>query len=580
MLGKRNPQRGLFEADNVSLEWVGRETLYGWLASQRGRVFRDEDFAALYCSNNGRPSVPPSLLATATVLQWYDDVSDEEARDSAKYDDRWRVALGLEPGVQPFAKSTLQLFRAQLVVHDKQAIFDRVLELAGEQGLLKRGQPLTVAQDTTPILGRGAVKDTINLLGDAIVGVLRELARQATQEVVALAGRHHLERYVTGSSLKGEANVDWTDAAQRQQFLRQVVADADRALELVRQRRAELAALESLGALAARQAAEDDRALANAATLLSQVLAQDIERSATGASMRRGVSRDRMPSVHDPEVRHGRKSKRKRFDGHKAAIVVDTDSQLIVAVEVHAGNTPDQQDALALVEQAEANSGCPVTETIGDCAYGAGETRQAFADAGRTLVASVPAMTNGGRLPKTDFQIDVQAGTCVCPAQQESTTLVRYRKGGGHFAFAASVCGPCPLRPRCVRGAGGRTVQLHPQEALVQRARALQASPPFRDYRRRRQAAEHAIARLVQRGLRQARYRGIPKTRFQALLAAAVANLTLIAGLGGRFSPLWLALTQAVRAFWAAQVGPGLDRYSWPAAITRLVLSLPAASPA
>ena len=542
MLGKRSPQRGLFEADHLYLDWVGRKTFYGWLAGQRGELFRDEDFAGLYCPNNGRPSVPPSLLATALLLQWYEDVSDEEARDSAKYDDRWKVALGLEQGVQPFAKSTLQLFRAQLLVHDQAAIFQRVLDLAGGHGLLKRGQPLKVAQDTTPILGRGAVRDTVNLLGDAIVLVLRELARQAEEEVEALASREGLERYVTGSSLKGEADIDWTDAEQRARFLQTVVADADRVLELVRQRRGELEA-----------GSAEDQAVAEAAGLLSQVLAQDIERRERGPAIRRGVSRDRMPSVHDPEVRHGRKSKHKRFDGHKAAIVVDTDSQLILAVDVHAGNSPDHEDALALVEQAEANSGCPLEETIGDCAYGAGPTRQEFADAGRTLVASVPATTNQGRFPKTDFQIDVEAGTCTCPAQQVSTKLTRSRKGGGHFVFAASVCAPCPLRPQCLRGKGGRTVQLHPQEALLQQARALQASPLFRDYRRRRQVVEHAIARLVQRGIRQARYRGIPKTLFQALMAAAVVNLTLIAGFAGALWSLWLGLFMPVGVFWALQ---------------------------
>jgi hypothetical protein len=238
-------------------------------------------------------------------------------------------------------------------------------------------------------------------------------------------------------------------------------------------------------------------------------------------------------------VRHGRKSKRKRFDGYKGAIVVDTDSQIIVAVDVHPGNVPDQDGALALVEQAEANSGCVVQETIGDCAYGAGVTRQDFADANRTLVASVPTTTNRGCFPKTDFQIDIEGGSCVCPAKQVSTRLVRYRKGGGHFEFAASVCAPCPLRAQCVRGKGGRTVQLHPQEALLQQARALQASPPFREYRRRRQVVEHAIARLVQRGIRQARYRGLPKTLFQALMSAAVVNLALIVGLSRPLWPLW-----------------------------------------
>src|SRR5205809_398018 len=117
MLGKRSPQRGLFEADHLYSEWVGRKTFYGFLGEQRGRLFLDEDFAKLYCLNNGRPSVPPSLLATALLLQWYDDAPDDEARDRAKYDLRWKVALGVEVEQQPYAKSTLQVFRAQLIVH-------------------------------------------------------------------------------------------------------------------------------------------------------------------------------------------------------------------------------------------------------------------------------------------------------------------------------------------------------------------------------------------------------------------------------------------------------------------------------
>ncbi len=541
MLGKRNPQRGFFEADHLYGEWVGRKTFYGFLAERRGQLFDDQQFAALYCLNNGRPSVPPSLLATALLLQWYDDVPDDEARDRAKYDLRWKVALGVEVEVQPYAKVTLQVFRAQLIVKQlTDTIFKDVLDLATTRGVLKQGQSLTVAEDTTPILGRGAVKDAFNLLGDGIVLILRELAKQADEALETVAGREGLERYVTGSSLKGEADIDWTDAGQRAAFLRQVVADADRLLEIVRVRRGAVSADSS-----------EDQALAEAAGLLSQVLVQDIERTETGPAIRRGVSKDRMPSVHDPEMRHGRKSKAKRFDGHKAALVVDTDSQLILAADVLPGNAADQEGALALVEQAEANTGCVVEETIGDCAYGAGPTRQEFIDAGRTLIASVPASTNQGYYPKTAFQIDPEAGTCVCPANQVSATVHHFKNGGGQFVFAAGVCAGCPLRSQCVRGRGGRTVQLHPQEALLQQARALQHSPPFRGYQRRRQAVEHTIARLVQRGLRQARYRGRPKTRFQLLMAAAVVNLTLLAGLHGVFSPLLFALGAALLAFYA-----------------------------
>ena len=74
-----------------------------------------------------------------------------------------------------------------------------------------------------------------------------------------------------------------------------------------------------------------------AAELLGQLLLQDVERTDDGVSLRDGVSRDRMMSVHNPEMRHGQKSSRRRFDGHKAAIVVDTDTQLVTAVEVLPG---------------------------------------------------------------------------------------------------------------------------------------------------------------------------------------------------------------------------------------------------
>ncbi len=108
MLGKRSPQRGMFEADQVYLDFVGPDTFYGFLARNRHELFKDEDFAMLYCPNNGRTSVPPSLLAVALLLQAHDRVPDAEAKARADYDLRWKVALGIDIDERPFAKSTLQ----------------------------------------------------------------------------------------------------------------------------------------------------------------------------------------------------------------------------------------------------------------------------------------------------------------------------------------------------------------------------------------------------------------------------------------------------------------------------------------
>ena len=544
MLGKRSDQKGLWEADRLYLDYVGKDTFYGLLASLRGQLFSDDDFAEIYGPDNGRDSVPPSLLATALLLQTYDKVSDAEAKARADFDIRWKVALGIEIEDRPFAKSTLQMFRAQLILHDKvREVFEGSLRLARQSGYLKK-RGMRVALDTTYILGRGAVKDTYNLLADGIVKLLRVLAAVANIAVGEWAEGQGYERYF-GSSIKGEAAIDWSDRKARAALLGEIVADADRLLALARQAWVELP--EDSG---------QRQSIVAGAELLGQLLLQDIERKSgdgdvdadadadaadDGVSIRDGVSKDRMPSVHDPELRHGHKSSRRRFNGHKAAIVVDTDSQLITAVDVLPGNAPDNLGALELVEQSEASTGAPVDEAMGDAAYGDGGTRQAFADAGRRLVAKVPGRPDRKHFPKNDFHLDLAAGSCTCPAGQVTHAIVPAGKRTDRtgrvyrlqaFQFDGAVCGVCPLRSQCIAAQGrqGRRVLIHPQEALLQQARALQQSADYDEYRVRRVVVEHRLARLVQLGIRQARYFGRVKTTFQLYLAATVANLTLVAG--------------------------------------------------
>ena len=451
---------------------------------------------------------------------------------------------------RPFAKSTLQLFRARLILHKKaRDVFERSLRFARETGYLK-GRRMKLALDTTYILGRGAVKDTYNLLADGIVKLMRVLSELEGSDLAEWAAANGYQRYV-GSSVKGEACIDWNDRNARSALLREIVSDGDRLLELSRRAQGLLEEDSSMR-----------QRIAPASELLGQLLLQDVERTEDGACLKEGVSRDRMVSVHDPEMCHGHKSSSRRFDGHKASVAVDTDSQVITAVDVLPGNASDNVGALEMVERSEESTISVVEETIGDVAYGDGGTRQSFADAGRTLIAKLPRCPDSKRFPKEDFEIDLESGTCTCPAGHTTWKLYRMgtrtdRTGRTHqlraFWFDAAVCGGCPLRERCVGSArgSGRTVRLHPQEALLHRARALQRSEGYSDYRQRRVVVEHRLARLVQLGMRQARCFGRAKTLFQLLMAATVANLTLVAGrvgmmgeavIGSRFSNFSLTL--------------------------------------
>lgn len=558
MLGQRSPQTSIFEGDQLYLEHVGARTFYGHLARERHNLFRDEDFAALYHASHGRPSVPPSTLCVALVLQTFDRCSDAEARDRAAYDQRWKVALGTGDTEKPFTKSTLQLFRAQLLCHDQLRLpFERSLEVARRSGYLKSHGKLRAAVDTTNILGRGAVRDTYNLIADGIVSVMRILARASGKTLEHWASEHDLSAYLA-SSIKAEADLDWGNTAEKEAFLGVLVTDARRVLELAGKMRANLAT-----------DSPADKRLMKATEVLSQVLLQDVESAGDGngraKKIRQGTSAERIVSVHDPEMRHGRKSSSTRFDGHKLALVTDVETQLVTAVGVMAGGAKDQEGSLELVQQSEANTGLGTEVVLGDTAYGSGENRERFAEAGIPLLAKVARLNNGEFFSKDQFEIDTEKMTCRCPAGQVTQRLVR---GGVHtrrdgertklqaFQFSPSVCVSCPLRSDCFKpGPKGRMVRLHPQEAMIQAAREWQRSPAFDDFRKQRQVVEHRIARMVQLGTRQARYFGRHKTLFQVLMAATVANLTLVlsrtGGLGTPTGPLG-TLHQAVRALLSA----------------------------
>jgi hypothetical protein len=270
-----------------------------------------------------------------------------------------------------------------------------------------------------------------------------------------------------------------------------------------------------------------------AAQLLQDLLEQDVVETSgpdgpPTPSLREGTTPGRKPSATDEEQRHGRKSKSHRFTGHKASVAVDLDSQLIVGGEVLAGDAPDDTALLAQVQAVERATGLDVAVTVGDCAYGSGARRAEFAAAQRLLVAKVGQDSpNHGRFTKRHFVVlwgETEATSVRCPAGQTTTHYTREKERGQVFKFGKR-CDGCPLREQCTSPTAGRTLRVHPQEPLLQAARAFQQTPAGRELLRERVAVEHALARLAGLGIGQARYRGREKTRFQLLLAATVANL-------------------------------------------------------
>jgi hypothetical protein len=448
------------------------------------------------------------------VLQSREDVSDQEAIDRTAYDIRWKVALGVELEEKLCAKSTLQLFRANLLLNERfLGLFEASVGACRKAGLGKANK-LEVAIDSTPVFGRGAVKDTYNLVSDAIRKVVEDACRLKGWDQETVVGQQGLGRYF-GSSFKGESELNWSEESERRALLAQLVADARVSLELARK-----------GLLGYAKDAAKTRDLRESRALLARILAQDIEEAPEdegGPRIRQGTAKDRIVSTHDPEMRHGHKSHSKGFDGYKASLVVDTEDGVILSTHVRQGNVADRDGAADLIESARRASKAKIERVLGDTAYGDMGTRAAIE------AKAPPLQSRGGTFKRDRFRVNEARGEAHCPAGKRS----RYRtrtKDGWNYIFSRNDCNHCALRAQCTTSrVRARTITVTETSKALDKLRRHQMTKAFRRRYRKRVAVEHAIGRLRKLGIRQARYFGTKKTALQVALAAMAANLGLLA---------------------------------------------------
>jgi hypothetical protein len=226
-------------------------------------------------------------------------------------------------------------------------------------------------------------------------------------------------------------------------------------------------------------------------------------------------------------MRHGRKSKSKRFDGYKQHVSTHVDTELILACALTPANRPEDEAAPALAEDM-ARMGLAPDELLIDRAYVHSALTDLVQQRGGTVVCKPWAGNNGrtGLFGKKDFEINVRDGTVTCPAGQ-----VEEFEPGQEVKFDPEVCGACALRTKCTKSEAGRgrTVMMGEDEALQKKLRKLQASPAGREKLRERVGVEHGLAHIANRQGPRARYRGLRKNVFDLRRLAAIQNLEVIA---------------------------------------------------
>ena len=422
-------------------------------------------------------------------------------------------ACGLPLDHEGFHPSTLTYWRRRLAASGKpNRIFDAVRAVVTQTGVL-RGKTRR-ALDSVVLDDAVATQDTVTQL----IAAIRRVRRVVPGATALVAARCHAHDYDD----PGKPAIAWDDKQARDTLVSALVGDA----------------MVLVGAFAD---AELDATAEQAVALLALVAGQDVEpaEGSDGTDGRwriaRRVAENRVISTVDTEARHVHKTVHHRQDGFKGHVVVEPDTGLFTAGRLAQASGPDKHEAVigvGLLDEETASDGGGGWEVLGDTAYGTGQARAELAWRGHTAVIKPmplrPAVAGGFTLD--DFTIDETAGTATCP------NGVTRRITATRAVIFGKACQDCPLRARCTSGKSGRTLHLHPQDALLRQARRDWTTNEalHQTYRRHRPMVERSIAWLIgpKGRCRKLRYRGVTSNDLWLHTRMAALNLRRLLTLG------------------------------------------------
>jgi hypothetical protein len=471
------PPVELSEQEEQIVKRSRKAKLFVFLRQHRHELFDEafqQELARLYGkAERGQPPVAPAMLALALILEAYTGVSDDEVIEATVMDRRWQLVLDcLDTEHAPFSKGTLVAFRQRLIeAQMDRRLIERTIEIANQSQAFGP-RALRAALDSSPLWGAGRVEDTYNLVGHALNRVMRVVADQQGRELVEVAKKAGAEM-VCETSLKAALDRGWDQLGQREEALSlvlKVLQTVETWVQTLQQEERELA-----------QPSLD---------IAQQVKAQDVQVDENGkVSLIKGVAKDRRISVEDSEMRHGCKSRSVRVDGYKRHVLHDLDTGLIRAVGLTPANAPEASVTEAISLDLDRQK-VTLKELHIDRAYLSSHWVRERSDELEVYCKAWP-VRQGKRFHKQAFALDWERQVIRCPAEQEMPFVP-----GGVVHFPKETCAQCPLQAQCTTSPKGRSVSIHPDEALLIELRQRQQTPQGRSQLRERVAVEHTLAHV------------------------------------------------------------------------------------
>ncbi len=254
-----------------------------------------------------------------------------------------------------------------------------------------------------------------------------------------------------------------------------------------------------------------------------QIQSQNVTTDSSGKPLLvKGVPQDRRISVEDSDMRHGRKSRSRRFNGYKRHVLRDLDIGIVRAVGLTPANAPEAQVTEAMDQDLKAQKVKMVELHIDRAYLTSSWVKERSPDL--EIFCKAWPVRNGNRFSKTDFVLDWEQSLIRCPNQ----VTIPFHPGKV-VHFPQQECAICPLKSRCTTSKKGRSVSIHPDEALMQELRERQSTAAGRAKLRQRTPVEHTLAHMGYWQGDRARYIGWRKNLFDLRRVAVVHNLHVIA---------------------------------------------------
>lgn len=496
------------------------------LRDELGTIYQDQTFASLF-PHNGRSVEAPWRLALITVLQFMEELPDQQAADAVRGRIDWKYLLGLDLSDPGFDASVLCEFRKRLVEGSAEPmLFDTLLDVCKQRGWLKARERQRT--DSTHVLAKIRAINRLMCVGEAMRFALNSLAVVAPDWLLSEVDAQWVERY--GHRIE-ESRLPKSEG-DRLALAKQIGTDGRKLLAAVFDSRTpvwlrEIPALQVLRRIWVQNYFVEDE----------QLRWREGENLPTATLF--------ITSPYDPEAHRGKK-RTTLWTGYKVHLT-ETCEQTLPHLITHIATTPAPRTDEAMTER--------IQEELYQADLAPGEH---FVDAGyvsaRVLVKSQERFgievigpvsvdtqwqshTSSG-IDASQFVLDWEQNLATCP-QGKTSTSWSWLSRKSHpdlikIQFSTTDCRACPRLVDCVRSTSKyprRTLVIRPQaqHAALQAARQRQWTETFQQRYALRSGVEATISQGVRAfDLRRSRYVGLSKTHLQHLGIAAAINLVRI----------------------------------------------------